>query len=317
MTILGPPRINHTYKNCGSIVSSKPFEFFVGSQSKSITVHSALVAYHSKPLGVLVEGQFSEAEKGRAILTHVDEQTFVRFSQYAYTGDYDAAEHEIILDSSVIDHTDESRSNLDTEDGNDGNMTDEPALAVEVIEVPTEPAVGYDELFPRDPDDYNWKGNLKREKKRQTKPLSMRSKFWDRFKENEHAFHVKLFDPRPNSEECEDYSEVFLSHARLYVFGDTYDIAPLRKLALHKLQRTLVVFNLYKERVGDIVKLLGYSYSHTVNRPSSQDKLRSLVVHYAASLIEKLSGNEEFDSLLEGNGALGRDIISKMLERLD
>ena len=314
MTILGPPRINHTYKICDSIISSKPFEFFVGSQSKSITVHSALVAYHSKPLGVLVEGQFSEAEKGRAILTHIDEQTFVRFSQYAYTGDYDAAEHEIILDSSGIDHPDETQSNLDTEDGNDEKAPEETIDAVEEEEVPAETAFVSIEP-PPEPDEFSWSGKSKREKR--AKPLSMRRKFWDRFKKNEHAFHEPLFDPRPNIEEFEDYSEVFLSHARLYVFADTYDIAPLRKLALHKLQRTLVVFDLYRERVGDIVKLLGYSYSHTVDRPGSQDQLRSLVVHYSAGLIEKLSDNEEFDALLEGNGALGRDIISKMLERLD
>ena len=239
--------------------------------------------------------------------------------------------HEIVLDSSVIDHTDETQSDVDTRAGNDSNAPEEAPFPVEdapegtvllVEEFPAAPPLADEDEPPvEDPwsgrYDYNWKGKPKKAKTHQAKPLSMRLEFWDSFKKNEHAFHVPLFMPRPNIEEFEDYSEVFLSHARLYVFGDTYDIEPLRKLALHKLQRTLVAFNLHNERVGDIVRLLGYSYSHTVDRPGSQDKLRSLVVHYSASLIEKLSGNEEFDSLLEGNGALGRDIISKVLERLD
>jgi len=47
----------------------------------------------------------SEAKKGCALLEYIDEHTFVRFSQYAYTGDSVTAEQEILLDSSTIGTT--------------------------------------------------------------------------------------------------------------------------------------------------------------------------------------------------------------------
>lgn len=37
----------------------------------------------------------SEAKEGCALLEDVEEQTFVQFSQYAYTGDYSAADPDI------------------------------------------------------------------------------------------------------------------------------------------------------------------------------------------------------------------------------
>lgn len=62
---------------------------------------------------------------------------------------------------------------------------------------------------------------------------------------------------------CEDYTEVFLCHARLYVFAEKYDIEPLRKLSKQKIHQTLIGFHLYTERVGDIVVLLRYVYANT------------------------------------------------------
>lgn len=44
----------------------------------------------------------SEAKEGSALLEDIDEHTFVRFSQYAYTGDYATPDPEILLDASVI-----------------------------------------------------------------------------------------------------------------------------------------------------------------------------------------------------------------------
>ncbi|KAK4150896.1 Rho-related BTB domain-containing protein 3 [Chaetomidium leptoderma] len=73
-----------------SIGSSKAFRFTVGPQKREFTIHTALVACQSHALKTLVSGNFSEARNGHAVLEAVDEQTFARFLQYAYTGDYDA-----------------------------------------------------------------------------------------------------------------------------------------------------------------------------------------------------------------------------------
>ena len=60
----------------------------------------------------------------------------------------------------------------------------------------------------------------------------------------------------PNSHAKQDYTGVFLAHARLYVFANKYGIEPLESLSLHKLHATLKSFTLYRARIGDILKLV-------------------------------------------------------------
>ena len=88
-----------------SVPTSTPFRFLVGPDTTIFTVHSTLIAHHSKPLGVLVNGNLSEAKGECALLQDVDEGTFVRFSQYAYTEEYIAAAPDILTDSSTITST--------------------------------------------------------------------------------------------------------------------------------------------------------------------------------------------------------------------
>lgn len=143
---------------------------------------------------------------------------------------------------------------------------------------------------------------------------SKKSKLWDSFHSRTDNISKSAFQPRKNCESCEDYTEVFLCHARLYVFADKYDIGPLKGLSLDKLQRTLAEFTLYNNRVKDIVDLVRYSYSNTTDYSGSIDGLRSLVIHYAACVVENLARNNDFRSLLEGFGVVGRDLVDQMLK---
>ena len=70
------------------------------SDRKVLTVHSALVVHDSKRLDILVSDR-SEAERRYALLAYVDERTFVRLNQHAYTGDYIAVDQDILLDFSA------------------------------------------------------------------------------------------------------------------------------------------------------------------------------------------------------------------------
>lgn len=139
---------------------------------------------------------------------------------------------------------------------------------------------------------------------------------WVDFKEQQYATSQPAFQPRKNLEPYKDYTEVFLCHARIYVFADKYDIGPLRGLSLHKLQRTLAKFTLYDDRVGNTVGLMQYSYFNTFDRSEAVDDLRSLVIQYTACLIEGLAPNVKFRSLLEEPGLLARNLINQMLGRL-
>lgn len=72
-----------------------------------------------------------------------------------------------------------------------------------------------------------------------------------------------IAEARANHEVCEDYTEVFLSHAQMYVFADRYSVENLRRLTLRRLHETLVKFTLYDVRVPDITALLAFSYATT------------------------------------------------------
>ena len=115
-----------------------------------------------------------------------------------------------------------------------------------------------------------------------------------------------------NTEPCEDYTEVFLCHARLYVFADKHHIEPLRKLAKHKLQRTLIAFNLYTERIADVVELIRYVYENTPPRGHTRDELRELVMRYVVCQYDKLALSEDFLNLMEEGGACVRDCFSML-----
>ena len=146
---------------------------------------------------------------------------------------------------------------------------------------------------------------------------SSRSELWDNFISISYAISAPSIQPRKLQESCEDYTEVFLCHVQLYVFAEKYDIDPLRRLSLHKLQRTLAGYTLYDERVGDVVELIRYSYSNTTDHSGHTDDLRSLVTHYAACMIEDLARRAEFRSLLQEAGSFAGDLVVRMLDRLD
>jgi hypothetical protein len=71
-------------------------------------------------------------------------------------------------------------------------------------------------------------------------------------------------------------------------------------------------FTLYRECIGDIVKLVRYSYENTAEISESEDELRSLVVHYVACIIEDLVQDSEFQLFLEDLGPFSKDLVKQM-----
>ncbi|KAI0151841.1 hypothetical protein GGR57DRAFT_470527 [Xylariaceae sp. FL1272] len=79
-----------------SIVSSKLFTIVVGPEKKTYSIHAALLAALSKPLDVLVNGGMKEAIEATAEWPDVDEETFVRVCEFAYTGNYNSPDHRSV-----------------------------------------------------------------------------------------------------------------------------------------------------------------------------------------------------------------------------
>ena len=127
--------------------------------------------------------------------------------------------------------------------------------------------------------------------------------------------YAGICTPRGNESADEDFTPVFLGHARLYVFADKYNIESLKSLVLNKLHNTLCKFSLYEARYGDVVELVRYTYENTPSR-TPRDSLRELVTHYVAYEAIKVAGSEQGLSLVEENGSFARDLLLMVLERI-
>ncbi|KAF4769075.1 hypothetical protein HAV15_008360 [Penicillium sp. str.  len=80
--------------NFSSIVHSPPFTFLVGPRHTKLTIQSGLAEHVSKPLHNLMNGPTRESKHRIAVLEEDDVETFVAFTEYAYTGDYNVPRPE-------------------------------------------------------------------------------------------------------------------------------------------------------------------------------------------------------------------------------
>jgi hypothetical protein len=112
------------------------------------------------------------------------------------------------------------------------------------------------------------------------------------------------FTPRSNTSSNQNFKSIFLAHARLYNFADMQLAHPLKQLTLHKLHQTLMGFQLFRSRVGDIIELARYAYDHNMDRreDGAVDKLRMLVVLYITREIEIIGKTKEWEALIEEGG---------------
>ena len=121
--------------------------------------------------------------------------------------------------------------------------------------------------------------------------------------------------PRANYSPAEDYSEVFLSHARVYVFAEKFDIQPLKRLALRLLHETLSVFTLYPESVEDVLALTRFVYSET-SKPSDDEPIRYVLKRYISYEMDVLLERVEFRDLLEENREILDDFLFNVARRI-
>ena len=239
----------------------------------------------------MINGHLSEAQQGFANLEDVDEETFVRFVHWAYNKDYPAPEYTLAENSS------ETIIRGPT-----------PDLPEDVYFERSEP-----EFYPRGRphqnfqntnDTFSWNGSL-------------RESFITQYDSSSRGYSVDASIPRPrvNNAPEEDYSKVFLGHARVYVFAEKYDIQSLKTLALRKLHKTLSELRLFPERVGDITKLLEYVYANTPEAVEGTEDIRAMLAHYVGCEMEMLMKDGEFKDLMLHNGDMLGDVLKTFASR--
>ncbi|PNP39951.1 hypothetical protein TGAMA5MH_08217 [Trichoderma gamsii] len=256
-------------------ISSPPFTFVVGQGEKEHTIHSALVASQSAALDALINGGMKESIERRVIWKDVDEESFIRFSQFVYTGDYDGAtpsKHEP-----------------------EGKTSSQIAY--------TYPSNG----FGKKAGLFGMAEQVAMTKKRL---------LWDKFQA---LYPLPSPAAAPSSEASSvyDYTDVFLGHAKMYVFADYHGIEPLQILALGKLRQVLTSFTVRVESYDDITQLVRYSFEHTVDKKGQEDRLRSLLCLYAACRVEDLWKDTKFRGIAIASPDLSVGLITAMLGRLD
>lgn len=288
-----------------SVFRSKQFVFVIGDETKTeYTVHRDLIAKQSKALNALVNGEMQETLDGRATFEDLDDNTFVRFCQFAYTGDYTTpgfiSDPNVVFPPSVAPSLHDSASDRESMDEIHEAVVEHPPQLAEGITLDWE-------FKPTKP-------------KKQSKSRLLRQSFDDKDYDIETPVRIwsARCEVRPNSSVVEDYTPVLLGHARLYIFGEKWGIENLKVLALHKLHKTLTKFTLFESRRRDIVELLRcvYSNENTPDRGEVVDELRSLVMLYVCCEAESLTQCSEFMALIGEGGELAEDFVQILMKRI-
>lgn len=112
-----------------------------------------------------------------------------------------------------------------------------------------------------------------------------------------------------NTLPSQSFAPVFLAHAKLYALAEMHMVLPLRDLTLHKLHSALAQFQLFPERLTDIVELARFAYEQGADRAVAGkiDPLRDLVVDFVACEKKALSKDPEFRNLMDGGGEFAGD----------
>ena len=125
--------------------------------------------------------------------------------------------------------------------------------------------------------------------------------------------------PTPKQNEIDDdCTPVFLSHAKLYVFAEKYDVSALRALCLHNLHTSLSAYRIYSDAEGghgarEVVNLINYTYENTME--DEGEELRKLVSWFCAWRAKRLLGCKFYCGCLEVGG-MGVGFVGDLMGKL-
>ncbi|KAK5057475.1 hypothetical protein LTR84_011475 [Exophiala bonariae] len=321
-----PPRrptdMNNTHE---SILGSKPFEFLVGLEQTPCYIYSTHLARFSQPLQTLAT---VDSKLASAHLPETAAITFLRFVEFAHTGDYSESIPRVCRQKLGVANpaTCELIATAHTDLTPDlGQLFKGASSKFRPVFYQVSPQTEAPQIQKENLEYFMRTGNYRHTETsmgviEQIQPQHMHAAMWTYFQTlaiSESNWRIWLND----ADETLDFTPIFLSHAKLYVFGKRYSINAPQVIALRKLRCQLSAFKLHPCQINDIVKLLRYTYENTtdsVTHPSNTkvsqgiEPLRDLVIAYVVCHIAVISSNREYVALLEQSGKLGRDIISKV-----
>lgn len=242
------------------------------------TIHSALVAAQSPAFERLVNSEFKEAQDRRAELEDVDEATFIRFVQYAYTGEYEDGLGDAPPDNGKR-HSAEDETKIEAEPGKQD--------AYGILDFST----------------------MKSRKKTSVSKVAVFEALSEKFKTTVSKLQVE--EPNELSPLREELQQnAFLIHARMFVFADYWGVMRLKEISLQKLGKALGEARVKKRRVRDlVVDLVEYCYEDA--RP---DELVGFVLMYAASKLPSLWISTRFQETFGEHKGLSVGLVRAIIE---
>ncbi|WPA97910.1 uncharacterized protein RHO25_002521 [Cercospora beticola] len=309
--------------NIGDAARSEAILCLVGAAKTKFFVHRALLKHRNADPLCPIEMKSEKDPASPVRIEYVDAETFARYIEYLYTGEYTAAEPrsrihsysnsasesdtEVLTPSALSDASFDNfaeKASLHTEKSSFGETMIPPEKTAEQSKQPKEQTAQSAWKFP-------WKRQAP----------SLRQQAWE-------SFVAKLpSGPQASSKPAmcmndlhqdfhEDYTEVFLSHAKLYIFAAMWSAESLRKLSLRRLHESLVHFTPCSVCVGDVAILLRHVH-HDTDSLCNIAELKAVVIDYVACHVEKLAQNSIFQQTMQDSNEAAVDLIQSLLRRLD
>lgn len=271
-------------------------------------LHAALVSQHSPTLDRLMNGEMLEAKQGTADFGDIDEVTFVRFSEWLYTGQYSIVSPRGQGSENGVEDHHHTKSipwnyglNAKARRKKEKQMKWDGTWKGRVTEDMIEEVPQY-EWAPNTA--FSTKGHKKQE-------------VWKTFT-RQSAYNPSA-PPRSNTTGCyPDRTDDFLGHAKLYCFADKYGILPLQELCLNSLKMCLIECECQESQVLGIVDLIAYTINNTpATSVEEAETLRSVVLDFAVIVFETLTQNKAFKELLAMDNGLAAELLLLLGRRLD
>lgn len=267
----------------------------------------------------MINGRMSEAVNEVAALEDVETETFVHFIQWAYTGSYKVERND-------NNNNNYYNSNKNNDVGANRNelreaTTDEDELPGKVLGPSLKHISprrsrhlrnskwGFAEkdYFSRSPLENLKKAFCERDYPVIESPLLL-------VEPSSSSYNNNGNDNDNNRELRQDQQpDLFLPHAKMFVFAEKYDIQPLKMLAIHNLHHALSHYQLLPQHVSDITNSIQYSYENT---HASDDLLRELLASYVELEMAVLIEAKPFEDLLEEGGDFVGDFLKRVKKRI-
>ncbi|EPE27939.1 hypothetical protein GLAREA_04730 [Glarea lozoyensis ATCC 20868] len=320
------------------ILNSRLFKFIVGEDvddtPTEFMIHQAAIAQLSDPLAALLTGDMLEAQAGCTSWKDVSKETFERFAQFAYLGDYEVVEPQKIVaklrnisPEPVVEDAFASSSTPVR-----GKKKKGPRIINWEEEAPAEEPQECKEV-PEE--EFGWGFSSTKKSKKTRKSTTSLS--FDSVVEPEPTAYESARAPSPPPIDFDDltyplltsltpytplctpsplflpshtYTTPFLSHATLYTLSSLWLIPSLQALSLSKLHTTLKTFELDSSNTPDILALARYAYSE-----DGVDELRDLVCKFLVVHAVTLTADEGFMGLMREGGEFAGDMWRGEVER--